>query len=363
VLYENLGNGRFRDVTAASGIGSVKPGFGLVAAIFDADGDGRPDIYVGNDSTPSFLLRNRTAAPGFAPAAGSAPATGSDPPVRMRFEEIGAPLGLCCNGDGGAQAVMGITLADVNGDGRADPFTTAFSSDPKTLHVAVPAPGGISYEDRGAQYGLGMVTRAFLSWGAGFFDFDLDGDEDLLVSNGHVYPEAEGGGLDAPYRQPVLLFERDGARFGRSRTAGEAIEKPVAGRAIAFGDLDGDGDVDAVQTTLNGPVRILRNDSVSTPGARRPLVIALRQPGKNPRALGARVELIQEQGTPGAPRSQVRWIGGGSFQSTDAPEACVTLDPKGGPARVRVTWPGSDAVSETPVAPPGRGVKVVVKRP
>jgi len=316
-LYENRGDGTFADRSNSSGIHAVKPGFGLVAAIVDTDGDGRLDIFVGNDSTENFLFHNEGS---------------------FRFRNVGALSGICCNGDGGTQATMGVSLGDVDGNGAVDLFTTAFSSDTSTLHLNLGRAGRDSFEDRTAAWGLGLVSRPFLSWGSGLFDFDLDGDEDLLVSNGHVYPEAAEDRLDAPYLQATLLFERQGQRFKRTRTAGPVVEQPVAGRAVAFGDLDGDGDVDVVQTTRGGPVRVWRNDAASAaPGSLRPTVLTLRQAGANRRGLGARLEITTAFGV------VRRWIGGGSFQSTDAPAACVALPAgQGGKAAatVRVIWPG-----------------------
>jgi hypothetical protein len=307
-LYENLGGGRFRDVSRAAGLRAdpdAATDYGLGVRIFDYDGDGRPDVFVGNDSTEDRLYRNLGG---------------------MRFEEVAVRAGVAMNGMGTAQASMGIGLADADGNGRPDLFATVFSDDTNTLHLNL---GDGFFDDRSAQYGLGAVSRPSLGWGCGFYDFDLDGDEDLLVANGHVYPEMDDPRIGASWAQRPLLFERRGARF--EAVCGQAwCERAHHGRATAFGDLDGDRDVDAVMTTLNGPVVVLRNDAPP----RHSLVVRLAGAAPNRRGLGSVVEVVSRAGI------QRRWItGGGSFQSADAPEAYFGFGDSAAPVAVRVRWP------------------------
>jgi hypothetical protein len=306
VLYENLGDGTFRDVTAAAGCLPDRAGFGLGAIIADLDEDGRQDIFVGNDSMANFLFHNLGA---------------------MRFEEVGGLGGIAVNADGVTQATMGIALADVNADGLADVFTTNFSSDTNTLQVSA---DGRFFDDRTMEYGLGMISRPFLGWSCGFADFDLDADEDLLIVNGHVYPEATMKTMDSRYRQVPLLFERDGSRFTRvtDSQTGAFLDEPRSSRAAAFGDLDGDGDVDAVIGELNGPIRVLRNDC---PGGTWLVVEPKTDRGAS--AIGCRVE-VEAAGV-----VQRRWVISGGYQSANAAEACFGIPQGTSSAEVRITRP------------------------
>ena len=331
VLYENVGGGRFRDVSQASGIAAAKPSYGLGVVILDFDGDGRQDVFVGNDSMPSFLWINQGQG---------------------RFTEQGLAAGLALNGDGEPQATMGIAIGDVNDDGRPDVFTTNFANDTNTLRVSVP--GQAAWEDRTRQYNLAAVSRPFLGWATAFCDFDHDGDEDLVVFNGHVYPTATPETMDSTFRQTPLLFERTGARFERVDTAraGAWLAETHVDRSAAFGDLDGDGDVDMVVGELNGPVRVIENDGA---GAHHLVVeLADRRPGVgNRHGLGSRVVLRQGAAT------QTRWIfSGGSFQAASAAYAHFGL-PTADPVRLEVTW--SDGVRQA-VGDVGVDRRMVVDR-
>ncbi len=325
VLYENLGNGKFRDITERSGCMPEKPGYGLGVVVLDIDDDGRQDILVGNDSTENFLFHNLG---------------------RGRFEEIGVASGAASNYDGRSQATMGIAVGDIDGNGYADFFSTNFSSDTNTLHLNL---GRRLFDDRTSQFGLAAVSRPFLSWGAGFYDFDSDGDEDLFIASGHIYPEAAAHEMDSDYEQPVLLFERSGTRFARSVGAGEMFNKKYSGRSTAFGDLDDDGDVDIVMVTLNDRVYVFRNDSPP----QTVVNIELKGVRGNRHGLGSKVELVAGN------KVQRRWIHGGSYQSVDAPVAYFGLGNVAEPGKltVRVTWPDGRSV-EHPGIPVDRRITI-----
>jgi enediyne biosynthesis protein E4 len=321
-LYENLGEGGFRDISVPSGIAAATPSYGLGVVMLDFDDDGKQDVFVGNDSMPSFLWMNRGG---------------------LRFTDRALEAGLALNGDGEAQATMGIAVGDVNADGRPDVFTTNFSDDTNTLRVSLPGLA-LAYDDRTRQYNLGAVSRTFLGWATGFFDFDHDADEDIVVFNGHVYPDATLETMNSTWRQTPLLFERRGARFERvaADTAGAWLGEAHVDRSAAFGDLDGDGDVDVVVAELNGPVRVLENDGAGG----HFLLVELEQEGVgNARGLGSRVVLRQGDTT------QTRWVlSGGSFQAASLSQAHFGLA-SDREVDLEVFWPDGarQAVARVPV--------------
>ncbi len=310
ILYENLGDGTFRDITAAAGCLAAQPGYGLGVIIIDFDADGRQDIFVGNDSMTNFLFHNLG---------------------EKRFDERGVLSGIAANIDGGEQATMGIAVADVDANGYPDLFTTNFSSDTNTLHLNLE---GTFFDDRPQQFGLALISRPYLGWSCGFFDFDLDGDEDLLMFNSHVYPQATMDAMDSDYEQTPLLFSRDGRRFARRTEPqiGSFLDDRHRDRAAVFGDLDRDGDIDVIVSELNGPIRVLRNDH---PGGNW-LSIELRderETSRNHRGLGSRIELTYPNG------AQRRWIYTGGYQTSIAPYAHFGLPAEVIDVAAVILWP------------------------
>ncbi|MBT6269353.1 MAG: hypothetical protein HOI88_03270 [Phycisphaerae bacterium] len=301
IVYENVENRTFKDVTNEWGFGK-DPAYSLNVAILDFTGDGLQDVFVGNDSMSNNLFVN----------------TGETP---IRFKNKAIRFGAATNGDGAMQATMGIGVADVSGNGYPDIFTTNFSSDTNTL-LTNDQDG--YFNDQTKRYGLGLISRSFLGWTCGFYDFDLDGDEDLLIVNGHVYPEATMETMDSERAQTLLLLERVGNRF-------VPIEQKNAhtDRTAVFGDLDSDGDIDVLIAQRSGALRILRNDLIE----KKTLSIQLKGNAENPKGLGAKITVTYSDGS-----TSTRWnTDGFGFQSSTSPSQHLFANQKGA-IEVEVIW-------------------------
>src|SRR6267143_846499 len=238
ILYHNNGDGSFTDVSEAAGIFRANGTYGLGVLTADFDNDGWPDIYVANDSTASALYQNKKNG---------------------TFTDIAMEAGCALSADGKPQAGMGISAADYDLDGNIDLVKTNFAGDTPSLYRNL---GNANFEDTTFQAGLGKYTQ-YLGWGCGFFDMDNDGWADILICNGHVYPEVEQLKTEAGYPQRKLLYKnlRNGRFADVSHDAGTGISTPVAARGCAFGDFDNDGDLDVVVNTVNDFPQLLRCDS------------------------------------------------------------------------------------------------------
>jgi hypothetical protein len=238
ILYHNNGDGTFTDVSEASGILNTSGTYALGVLTADFDNDGWPDIYVANDSTASVLYQNRKNG---------------------KFLDGAVAAGCALSPDGRPQAGMGVSAADYDLDGNLDIIKTNFAGDTPSLYHNH---GGGNFEDATFTAGLGAHTQ-YLGWGCGFFDMDNDGWPDILLCNGHVYPEVEQLKTEAGYAQRKLLYhnQHNGHFADVSLQAGPGISEPSASRGAAFGDFDNDGDIDVVVNTVNEYPQLLRCDS------------------------------------------------------------------------------------------------------
>ena len=236
ILYHNLGNGKFEDVSKASGFQKTDAHYCFSVTTLDYNDDGWPDLYVACDSTPAILYRNNKNG---------------------TFTDVGADSGVAFNEDGREQAGMGSTAGDYDGDGRLDLFKTNFSDDTSTLYHNN---GDGTFTDNTFPAGLGINTEA-LGWGAMFADVDNDGWPDLLLANGHVYPEVDSAKLGSNFREPRFLYYNlgNGKFKDISKTSGPGFNSPQSGRGLAIGDLFNDGRIEAVVNNLSDKPALLIN--------------------------------------------------------------------------------------------------------
>lgn len=281
-LYRGRGDGTFEEVSAARGWSAVAPGYALGVTTLDVDRDGDTDLYVANDSTPNHLWRNDGAV----------------------FREVGFELGLAYDAHGREQAGMGIACGDLDGDGADELFVTNFSGESNALYR--PSTRRARYRERSAAAGLAGPSLGRLGWGTAALDADLDGALDLVVANGHVYPQADLAGTDTSYAQDDQLFlQRDDRFLERGLVAGT----PRVSRALTAGDLDHDGDVDLIVMGVEGPVRVLHGTAADR--GRGGLTVRVTDGGAP--AIGAVVtleELDEDLAVVRAARAEVRTAGG-----------------------------------------------------
>jgi hypothetical protein len=237
LLYHNEGDGRFRDVSEASGVARVKNRYAMTAAAADLDEDGWVDVYVACDSTAAILYRNNRDG---------------------TFTDVGVASGVAYSEFGNEQAGMGLAVGDTDGDGRLDLLKTHFADDIPALYRNL---GRGLFEDVAMAAGLGVQNR-FVQWGAAVADLDNDGRPDVIYATGNVYPEIEARMPEYPHRSPKIVFRNLGdARFDDvSARSGPGARAPSSSRGVAFGDYDNDGDLDALVMNMNERPSLLRND-------------------------------------------------------------------------------------------------------
>jgi hypothetical protein len=270
-LYHNNRDGTFTDVTVPAGVLERHPCYGLGVAVGDYNNDGWPDIYVANDSTPSYLYVNQKNA---------------------TFREVGLLAGVAVSDDGLEQAGMGTDFGDYDNDGWLDITKANFSFDYSNLYHNE---RDGHFVDRAKSAGIAVPTMPFVKWGTKFIDYDNDGWKDIFIAAGHVYPhliDNTSGG--EKYYQRRLLFHNlgDGKFADVSLESGPGILQERSSRGIATGDLDNDGDVDIVVVNMDGTPSILRNEGGNS---RNWLTVKLVGAASNRSGLGAR--LVARTGT------------------------------------------------------------------
>jgi hypothetical protein len=320
-LFHNLGNGKFADVTSASGV-DKEFGHGLGVISTDFNDDGWPDIYVANDGDPNQLWLNQKNG---------------------TFKNEALLAGAAVNRDGKAEAGMGVDAGDFDANGTDDIFITHLMDETNTLFMNL---GEAMFEDRTRESGLGMPGRRFTGFGTLFFDYDNDSWLDLLVVNGAVQllPDLVRKGDPFPLGQPNQLFRNTGkASFVEViDEAGANFQLLEVGRGAAFGDIDNDGDTDVVVTNNNGPVRLLLN-KVGSRNQWFGLRLVSADGGRD--LLGTKVEIVNAN----KPVLRRRARTDGSYLSANDPRVLVGLGKLASIDAVRVRWPdGSSAEWKNP---------------
>ncbi len=267
VLYRNNGDGTFTDISKKAKVDDPNGHYGMGVMWTDFDDDGWPDIFVANDATPNYAYRNNHDG---------------------TFTEMGLMLGVAVDENGIEQGSMGISIADYDRDGRLDIIVTNFADQYNTIYRKH-ADGNFVDVSRATK--TADVSMPYVGWGTKFFDYDNDGWLDLLVVNGHVYPQIEGAYPEGMYRQRMLFYRnlRNGTFTECAADLGAGLIERRASRGAAFGDYDEDGDIDVIVNNLDGPPALLRNDGGSSAGHWIKLKLIGTKSNRN--AAGARVTL------------------------------------------------------------------------
>jgi hypothetical protein len=317
-LFHNNGDGTFTDVSKESGISEhLGKAWGVVAT--DIDNDGRMDLFVANDTMPNFLFANRGHG---------------------KFEEIGIEAGVAYDEGGRARSGMGVDSADYDQDGWMDLFVANIDHEKYSLYHN--GHDG-SFKDASASNGIASATWLMSGWGLKFFDFDNDGNLDLLLANGNPDDTIQEHFKDVFYEEPLLLFRNTGRSFEHafenvSAVAGPVFERPLAARGLAIGDYDNDGAVDVLVAVNNGAPLLLRN--VASAGNHW---LGIRLIGKkaNRDAVGARVTYQA-----GDLRRQFFKVGGGSYLASHDPRMVLGIGPRTQIDWIEISWPQPSTLVE-----------------
>ncbi|NKB67364.1 MAG: hypothetical protein GKR89_09915 [Candidatus Latescibacteria bacterium] len=305
LLYRNQGDGTFVEIGQQVGIVHPGNGLGVVSGDFDSDGDA--DLYVANDMTPNFHYDNQGGG---------------------RFNEIGLLAGTAFSGDGVEQAGMGVDAGDFDNDADLDLLVTNYQLENNALYRN----DGGYFPEVSFTAGIGQISLNYLGFGTGFFDYNNDGWLDLFVANGHVHDNIEAYDELVTYAQRAQVFRNRGGKFVEvTDSLGTGLAVPYVGRGSAFGDYDGDGDLDIALAVSNGPAALLRNEGGNQGHW---LQVALEGRVSNRDGLGAKV-YVRSGGV-----RQLRQVKAGSgYLSSSQRAVFFGLGKQQRAERLEVHWP------------------------
>ncbi|MFZ0807972.1 MAG: CRTAC1 family protein [Candidatus Sulfotelmatobacter sp.] len=312
-LFHNNGDGTFTDVSRETGIAEhLGKGWGVVAT--DVNNDGRMDLFVTNDTVANFLFLNRGG----------------------RFEEVGLAADVAYSAEGRARSGMGVDSADVNQDGWMDLFVANIDQEIFSLYQNN---RDGTFDDVAMPVGIGMATRWLSGWGLKFFDYDNDGDLDLILSNGFPDDLVEQLSHQVTYKEPLLLFQNQGKAFKNvSQQGGPVFAKTFAARGLAVGDFDNDGAVDVLISNNDGPPLLLQNKVGSH---NHWLGVRLVGRKANRDAVGARLTYQARD----LKRERMK-VGGGSFLSAHDPRIVLGIGKRSKIDWLEVKWPSPSGAVE-----------------
>jgi enediyne biosynthesis protein E4 len=310
-LFHNNGDGTFTDVSQKAGVSDPNAYYGFTGVFADFNNDGKVDLAVADDSTPNYLYINKGNG---------------------TFEDDSYQSGFALNQDGRETATMGVAVGDYQNNGWLDIATTDFSDDYKVLYHN---DGDANFTDISYQAGIAQDTIPFLGWGTGFIDYDNDGWKDLLMINGHVYPQVDQHDWGTSFAERPLLFHNvdHGKKFELVPAVnGTGLAEVFAGRGAAFGDLYNDGKIDVVVNVMDGHPILLRNVS---PDKHHWVELKLVGGPKSPRdAVGATVYLTAD-----GMRQRGDVLSGGSYLSSNDQRAHFGLGDATKVDEVEIHWP------------------------
>lgn len=323
-LFHNDGNGKFTDVSKASGIAN-SPGKSFGAVATDINNDGLMDLFVANDTMANFLFLNKGSG---------------------KFDEIGLPAGVAYSDSGSPRSGMGVDAADFDGDGWQDLFVANIDQELFSLYHNEK---DLTFSDQPGE--IAQATRLLSGWGLKFFDYDNDGDVDLFLANGHPDDMIEVQGAKVKYAEPLVLFENINSKFKNiSAQAGAVFSKDFPARGMSVGDYDNDGDLDLLVINSGAAPLLLKNNGGNKNNWVGLQLVATKS---NPGAVGAMITW-----TAGGVKRQRLKTSGGSYLASHDPREILGLGAAAKLDSLEIKWP-SGKVDKLTNVPLNGYVKIV----